>query len=94
MAIKWSLNDDISKVLLRVWYFTSSDGSFYNKLIASVIRDREPRVYNSGLSGISVVKPATLVLKNVNQTYQGTYQFVRVGPVCSRSKVVVLIASK
>ena len=94
MTIKWSSNHDISKVLLRVWYFTSSDGSFVNKLFAIIIRDREPRVYNIGLSGISILKPATLLLKNVNQTYDGTYRFLRIGPVCSRSEVVVSIASK
>ena len=81
-------------MLLRVWYFTSSDGSFVNKLFAIIIRDREPRVYNVGLSGVSIVKPATLLLKNVNQTHDGLYRFLRIGPVCSSSEVVVSVASK
>ena len=93
MTIKWSFND-ASKVLLRAWYFTSSDGSFVNKLLACIIRDGQPQIFSSGLSGLSILKPATLLLKNVNKTYNGTYRFLRIGPVCSMSKVSVFIASK
>ena len=92
--IKWSFNDDVSQVTARVWYFTSSDGSFVNKRLAIIFDDENPRIYNSGLSGVSIVKPATLLLKNVNQTYDGTYRFDLSGPVGGRSEVVVYIASK
>ena len=91
--ITWSFNDDVSQVSSRVWYFTSSDGSFVNERLARVIDDENPQIFNIGLSGISIVKPATLLLKNVNQTYDGTYWFDLSGPVGGRSEVVVFIAS-
>ena len=91
--ITWSFSDDVSKVISRAWYFTSSDGSFVNKRLARIFDDENPRIFNIGLSGVSIVKPATLLLKNVNQTYDGTYQFDLSGPVGGRSEVVVFIAS-
>ena len=92
--ITWSFNDDVSQVTARVWYFTSSDGSFVNERLARIIDDENPQIFNSGLSGISIVKPATLLLKNVNQTYNGAYSFDLSGPVGGRYEVVVIIASK
>ena len=93
--IEWLFNDDVSQVVSRAWYFTSSDGSFVNERFASIFLDGDPRIDNSGLSGISIVKPATLLLKNVNQTYNGTYRFDLSSPGGGRSaRVVVFIASK
>ena len=95
MNITWSFNDDVSQVIARVWYFTSSEGSFVDERLAMIIDDENPRIFNSGLSGVSIVKPATLLLKNVNQTYNGTYRFdlsARGGS--GSSQVVVIIASK
>ena len=95
MNIKWSFNDDVSKVVSRAWYFTSSDGSFVNERLARIIDDENPQIFNSGLPGVSIVKPATLLLKNVNQTYDGTYQFQLSAPGGgSPFEVVVFIASK
>ena len=93
--ITWSFNDDVSQVTTRIWYFTSSDGSFVDKRLAVIIFDDDPQIFNSGLSGVSIVKPATLLLKNVNQSYNGTYQFDLSAPGGSgSSQVVVIIASK
>ena len=93
--ITWSFNDDVSRVAARAWYFTSSDGSFVDEPLAIIIDDENPRIGNSGLSGVSIVKPATLLLKNVNQTYNGTYRFDLSGRRGSgSSQVVVIIASK
>ena len=36
-------------------------------------------ILNSSLPDIQVIKPATLVLKNVDLRYNGTYQFTVVG---------------
>ena len=91
--IKWSFSDDVSKVLSRAWYFTSSDGSFVNTLLASIFRDGQPQIQDSGLSGVSIVKPATLLLKNVNQSYDGTYRFDLSGRDGGSARVVVFIAS-
>ena len=92
--ITWSFNDDVSQVIARVWYFTSSDGSFVNERLARIINDGVPQIFNIGLSGVSIIKPATLHLRNVNQTYDGTYRFVLVGNNDDSSGVVIFIASK
>ena len=94
--ITWSFSDDVSKVLARVWYFTSSDDSFVNERLAIILLDGQPQIDLSGLSGVSIVKPATLLLKNVNETYDGTYRFDLSAPggSGSSSRVVVSIASK
>ena len=79
----------------RSWFFTSSDGSFVDERLAVIIFDGQPQIDNTGLSGVSIVKPATLLLKNVNQTYNGTYRFDLSGRGGSgSSQVVVIIASK
>ena len=79
----------------RAWYFTSSDGSIDGERLGRIIDDEEPRAdKDSGLSRVTIVKPATLILENVNQTYNGTYRFDLTGPVGGRSEVVVFIASK
>ena len=93
--ITWSFSDDVSQVTFRAWYFTSSDGSFVNKPLASIVRDGQLQIDPSGLSGVSIVKPATLLLKNVNQTYNGTYRFdLSRHSGSGSSRVVVIIASK
>ena len=79
----------------REWRFTSSDGLFLSKRLARIIDDDDPQYFKSGLSGVSIVKPATLVLNNVNQTYDGTYGFLLTAPAGGGSStVVVFIASK
>jgi hypothetical protein len=45
----------------RIWVFTSTDGSFNGKPLARIIDNEEPRIYESGLSGVAIVKPATLI---------------------------------
>ena len=73
--ITWSFNDALSDVVYREWRFTSSDGPFVNKRLARIVRDGQPQIEDIGLSssGVSIIKPATLLLKNVNQTYDGIY---------------------
>ncbi|CAB4037301.1 hemicentin-1-like isoform X1 [Paramuricea clavata] len=92
--ITWLFKGDISKVDSRVWYLTSSDGSINAKRLPRIIDDEKPRIYESGLSGVGIVKPATLVLKNVDQTYDGTYRFSLVAPNGGASDVYVFIAKK
>ena len=94
MNITWSFNDELTKVGFRVWYFTSSDGSFNGEELGRIVSDGEFQPFPIGLSGVSIKKPATLLLKNVNQTYDGTYRFDLTAPVGGRSEVVVYIASK
>ena len=94
MTITWSFSDDVARLVARSWYFTSSDGSFDERL-AVILLNGQPQIFNIGLSGVSIVKPATLLLENVNQTYDGTYRFDLSGPGGGEtSRVVVIIASK
>ena len=78
----------------RLWYFTRS-GCSGRELIVSISHDDNPRIRQNLLSGVDVVKPATIILKNVSQSYNGKYEFILVG-----SKLVlpvgvrVVIASK
>lgn len=88
----WTFDDEISTVLGRAWSFSSSDGSLFNQRIASISNNEDPVITpNSGLSGVGIEKPATLILENVNKTYNGTYTFALLG---ASSNVVVIIASK
>ena len=85
-------DDDLSGVLARTWEFTSSDGFLNTYLLANVFGDGVPRI--TSFLNVAIEKPATLVLKNVNQSYDGTYKFNLVAPVSGRSTVVVFIASE
>ena len=90
--ITWTFDDEVMKLVSRVWSFTSSDS--VSKRVARIFDDDDPKDFDSGLSGVSIVKPATLLLKNVNRTYDGTYRFILVEDDADRSDVVVIIASK
>ena len=93
--ITWSFDDEISKVSFRAWYFTSSDGSISGEILGSIVGDGNfVPSQASILSGVTIVKPASLILENVNQTYNGTYRFDLTAPVGGRSEVGVFIASK
>ena len=63
--------------MFRVWSFRRYGDKTED--LAVIHTDRSPIIVNSSLPGIEVVKPATLVLKNVDLRYNGTYQFTVVG---------------
>ena len=81
------------RVLRRLWYFTSSDGG-QREHLATIYGDDEPRIYNSSLPEVAVEKPATLILKNVDLRYNGTYQFYNLGLFFSQAEILVFIAGK
>ena len=61
----------------------------------ALIDDDDPIRIFTNLLDFTVEKPATLVLKNVNLTYNGTYQFGLTPSVGAASSVVVVyIAGK
>ena len=100
MKIDWSYVGDINNVLLRNWTFQSSDGSRTGKLAAMAF-NLDPVKKNFSLiprTRFEIEKPATLVLKNVNQNFNGKYTFKLYtrSPNSKRysSEVVVFIASK
>ena len=95
VKIRWKFQvSDISKVKFRIWYFTSSDGRFNDEELAKIVEDEEPEILTTHLTGVGVEEQATLVLKNVNQTYDGEYVFsLTAGSANSGlSKVTLIIA--
>ena len=94
VKIRWKFQvSDTSKVKLRIWYFTSSDGRFKEEELAEIDEDEEPEITTTHLTGVGVEEQATLVLKNVNQTYDGVYQFsLTAGSASGSSKVTLIIA--
>jgi hypothetical protein len=62
-------------------------------MVAHIYDDDVPEIRWSNLSGVNVgiEKPATLILKNVDQSYNGVYQFTVYG---EKRRVRVFIAGK
>ena len=89
--IMWSFDNDITEFSSRTWTFTPSDGG--SQVGLAIIIGHGDVAKSTTLYDVAVEKPATLVLKNVNLTYNGTYQF-SLSPGASASEVVVYIAGK
>ena len=90
----WSFDDIITTLSRRTWSFTSSDGK--HRAFALAIIDGNGGVQKlTDLFEFAIEKPATLVLKNVNLTYEGTYQFAVLPSVgVGSSDVDVFITGK
>ena len=93
LQLTYNCSEYCRHVLRRWWYFTSSDGG-QSEHLATIYGDDEPRMYNSSLPEVAVEKPATLILKNVDLRYNGTYQFYLFGGFVSEAKILVFIAGK
>ncbi|CAB4039502.1 Hypothetical predicted protein [Paramuricea clavata] len=72
--ITWIFDDDIFQVGSRTLFFTSSDGLRVGPL-GGILLDLQPLIQKDILPEISITKPATLGLNNINQSYDGTYRF-------------------
>ena len=74
VTLPWTYNFGSATVLSVQWQFskTGESGSF--KVLAALPSAGEPIIRNDTFSGISVIRPATLVLQNVNLDYNGTYR--------------------
>lgn len=93
--ITWTFDDDISKVDSRSWFFTSSNDSA-KRTLAVILLTAAPVLFHESLPEFNIIPPGTLVLRNVNESYDGTYEFelnVNGQPV-DTSTVGVFIASK
>ena len=73
-TIDWLFPAEMDKNSYRTWYFTSSDGKLKNILLGDISDNETPKIKTKKLD-IEIVKPATLILKNVNSAYNGTYVF-------------------
>ena len=91
--IEWSIESSVStsSILFRSWTFTSS-GVTPESL--AQIRADDKAIISTKLYEVDIEKPATLVLKNVNGSYNGTYRFTLLSPDPSTSDVFVFIAGK
>ena len=94
--IQWTFGNNINTVQSRIWFFTGSDSS--ESLIARIFLDDPPReIQNNTLPGVTIEKPATLVLNNVDKRYNGKYRFQLSGASARAGgnfHVVVFIAGK
>ena len=86
----WSITDDIETFSVRSWTFKPSDGRRRVGL-ARIIGDDDVQILTTAYE-VAVEKPATLILKNVNLTYDGTYLFSL--STDGSAEVVVYIAGK
>ena len=95
--IDWSLTVSPSEAQTRTWNFNSSDGSRRGDL-TRIIDDMDPGPKDiSLLPRFEIEKPATLILMNVDEAYNGMYTFAlfRKGVITiDTSKVTVYIAGK
>ena len=91
--ISWSFDYVIDPVTRRIWTFTPSNDQ--PRVSLATIDNDDPVKILTNLFDFAVEKPATLVLKNVNLTYNGTYQFILSPSVgVASSAVIVYIAGK
>jgi hypothetical protein len=90
--IKWEIDDPVSALLFRSWSYKSSEGATARSLAR--ILDDGTTDHRTNLFDFAIERPATLVLKNVNQSYNGLYTFSYVSSGSFVSEVVVSIASK
>ena len=88
VTISWSFDNPIYRVIFRIWSFHRYGDETED--LALIHADKSPIIMNSSLPGIEVVKPATLVLKNVDLRYNGTYQFTVVGVASGSNSYVNL----
>ena len=86
----WSFTDDIENFSLRSWIFTPSDGRRRVGL-AEIRGNGDVQILTTAYE-VAVEKPATLVLKNVDLTYDGKYLFSL--STDGSAEVVVYIAGK
>ena len=88
-VVTWS---EYWKCIFCAWSFTSSGGN-KTELLAQISGENGD-VIDTKLYEVDVIKPATLVLKNVNESYDGTYVFTAITAKTGISQVTVFIAGK
>ena len=94
VKIKWSLDPVLFTNISRSWSFKSS-ASGKDEILGKVSRAGDITIVTR-LYEVEIEKPATLVLKNVNGSYNGTYKFTLYPglPDLSISEVVVFVTGK
>ena len=86
--IEWSLGRSTGNVFFRAWSFISNSGK-KSEVLAQISGENGDVVIDTKLYEVDVIRPATLVLKNVNESYDGTYVFTAITAGTSISQVTV-----
>ena len=73
--ILWTFDDNIQSFTRRYWSFTPRNSTW---TVLAYITGNGPVVPLTSLYDFEVQKPATLILKNVNETYNGAHKFALV----------------
>ena len=76
VRLKWTFPGNPSEASLA-WFFTRRRvGSKKEELLAGKHHNNRVKIKNSSLPGVAIeLTPATLVLKNVDERYNGKYRF-------------------
>ncbi|XP_028413750.1 limbic system-associated membrane protein-like [Dendronephthya gigantea] len=88
--ISWRF-DGVGTINARSWYFQSIDAS-REETIALLPRNNVSDIPHSSLPRVNVEAPATLILQNVTEKYNGTYRFELSAAGGGDSSIVVYIA--
>ena len=90
MTITWKLDVGVPNINFRSWTFLPKD------TFAQIVNDGDVVNTTQHSPGpFTITKPSTLILKNVNIQYNGTYSFLVVSGVQSTaSPVDVFVAGK
>jgi hypothetical protein len=87
--LQWDFDDDMKIVVSRTWRFFGD-----SRILGVISLNRDPDILDQSLT-FEIKKRATLVLKNVNESYNGTYEFtLETKKMKYVSEAVVVIASK
>lgn len=71
-TIKWKFSDPVSDGMIRQWYFKNASTSFS---LCRIRDDDDNLDFKTDKLEFEITKPASLVLKNVDLHYNGTYTF-------------------
>ena len=87
--LKWSFKNNSQATL--IWHFIRR-GALREEAVAVKIGPHDLIIPSSSLPGVAIETPATLVLKNVNERYNGKYRFtVQVSGGVDSAEVEVFI---
>ena len=85
VKLQWSFDANISEVRVRMWMFLRNNNEENRRkgvlgdLLAVIHNNSDPEIY-SNLFSFAMEKPATLVLKNVSSSNNGSYGFALSAP--------------
>ena len=92
MTIAWKIDVNISDVRIRQWTFLPKGNTF-----ADIVFDLDVNKYHQNSPGpFTIKRPSTLILKNVNIQYNGTYRFriTAANGLTTPSDVTMFVAGK